>query len=251
MAVDPATHIGGFDVTLPIATADAGEGDDNLRHIKNVLKTDFAGVTGAVTATHTELNILDGVTATTAELNILDGVTSTAAELNKLDGISTTATELGYVNGVTSAIQTQLNAKAPSASPTLTSATLNTAVSGTAVLDEDNMVSDSATKLATQQSIKAYVDAQVATVAGIAQIITGYVNETSFSSSTGEDVAYVDKTVTAVSDTSKCVVHLQIESSRSPDYAITGRLTSTTNLRLACRASLTYMSGRYYIVEYS
>ena len=38
---------------------------------------------------------------------------------------------------------------------------LNTGVSGTAILDEDNMASDSATKLATQQSIKAYVDAQV------------------------------------------------------------------------------------------
>lgn len=44
---------------------------------------------------------------------------------------------------------------------TLTSAVLNTAVSGTAVLDEDNMASDSATQLATQQSIKAYVDSQV------------------------------------------------------------------------------------------
>jgi hypothetical protein len=31
----------------------------------------------------------------------------------------------------------------------------------TAVLDENNFVSDSATALATQQSIKAYVDAQV------------------------------------------------------------------------------------------
>jgi hypothetical protein len=41
---------------------------------------------------------------------------------------------------------------------TLTSAVLNTGVSGTAVLDEDNMASNSATKLATQQSIKAYVD---------------------------------------------------------------------------------------------
>lgn len=47
---------------------------------------------------------------------------------------------------------------------TLTSPVLNTAVSGTAVLDEDNMASDSNTQLATQQSIKAYVDAQVATV---------------------------------------------------------------------------------------
>jgi hypothetical protein len=41
---------------------------------------------------------------------------------------------------------------------TLTSPVLNTSVSGTAVLDEDNMASDSATQIATQQSIKAYVD---------------------------------------------------------------------------------------------
>jgi len=46
-------------------------------------------------------------------------------------------------------------------SPTLTSAVLNTAVSGSAFLDEDNMDSNSATKLASQQSIKAYVDAQI------------------------------------------------------------------------------------------
>ena len=43
---------------------------------------------------------------------------------------------------------------------TLTSAVLNTGVSGSAVLDEDNFASNSATKLATQQSIKAYVDSQ-------------------------------------------------------------------------------------------
>ena len=41
---------------------------------------------------------------------------------------------------------------------TLTSAVLNTGVSGSAILDEDNMSSNSATQLATQQSIKAYVD---------------------------------------------------------------------------------------------
>ena len=44
---------------------------------------------------------------------------------------------------------------------TLTSAVLNTGVSGTAILDEDSLGSNSATQLATQQSIKAYVDAQV------------------------------------------------------------------------------------------
>ena len=43
---------------------------------------------------------------------------------------------------------------------TITSGVFNTGVSGTAIKDEDNMASDSATHLATQQSIKAYVDSQ-------------------------------------------------------------------------------------------
>ena len=73
-----------------------------------------------VTASAAELNILDGVTATTAELNIMDGVTATTAELN-------------YVDGVTSNVQTQLNAKAPSSSPTLTTPTLTTPTLSSAI----------------------------------------------------------------------------------------------------------------------
>ena len=44
---------------------------------------------------------------------------------------------------------------------TLTSPVLNTSISGTAFKDEDDMASDSATAVASQQSIKAYVDAQL------------------------------------------------------------------------------------------
>ena len=44
---------------------------------------------------------------------------------------------------------------------TLTSAVLNGAISGTSIKDEDDMSSNSATHLATQQSIKAYVDTQI------------------------------------------------------------------------------------------
>jgi hypothetical protein len=57
---------------------------------------------------------------------------------------------------------------------TLTASTsLNIASSTTVdgVLDEDNMASDSATKLATQQSIKAYVDSQVGAVDTLAEIL--------------------------------------------------------------------------------
>lgn len=63
MPVDPALHIGNFDTANPTGATSRKEADDNFRHIKEVLKRDFAGITGAVTATHTELNRLVGVTA--------------------------------------------------------------------------------------------------------------------------------------------------------------------------------------------
>ena len=53
----------------------------------------------------------------------------------------------------------------------LTSPVLNTGVSGTAIKDEDDMSSNSATHLATQQSIKAYVDSQVDTVDTLSEIL--------------------------------------------------------------------------------
>ena len=70
------------------------------------------------------------ITSTAAELNILDGVTATASELNILDGVTSTAAELNILDGK-------------------------------AFLDEDDMSSNSATGIASQQSIKAYVDSQV------------------------------------------------------------------------------------------
>ena len=76
-------------------------------------------------------------------------------------------------------------------SPTITGATLittviNTSVSGTAVLDEDDMASDSATALATQQSIKAYVDVTIgspvfeAVLSGNQNILTTAVTKVEF-----------------------------------------------------------------------
>lgn len=45
------------------------------------------------------------------------GITATSSELNILDGVTTTTKELNYMDGVTSNVQTQLNAKASSTSP--------------------------------------------------------------------------------------------------------------------------------------
>lgn len=57
------------------------------------------------------LSKISDVTATASEVNVLDGITASTDELNILDGATLTTTELNYVDGVTSNIQTQLNAK--------------------------------------------------------------------------------------------------------------------------------------------
>lgn len=72
-----------------------------------------------------EANAIGAANALTYALaDLTDGVTASGAEVNILDGATLTTTELNYVDGVTSAIQTQLNAKAPLASPTLTGSPL-------------------------------------------------------------------------------------------------------------------------------
>lgn len=75
-------------------------------------------------------------------------------------GIDSSATS----NTVTLAIDSTVTTLAGSqtlTNKTLTSAVLNGTISGTSIKDEDDMSSDSASHLATQQSIKAYVDSQV------------------------------------------------------------------------------------------
>lgn len=76
------------------------------------------------------------------------------------------------------ALAVAIATKADIASPTFTGTTTFANLVGasgatvTAVLDEDTLVSDSATKLATQQSIKAYVDSQISSNNGLTEILT-------------------------------------------------------------------------------
>ena len=127
----------------------------------------------------------------------LEALTANRATITNGSGFlavsSVTNLELAHLSGVTSAIQTQLDAKLDDiVSSTdnalvrtdgttgealqdsgiiisdadfmsgIASLQLTTGVAITSILDEDNMASDSATALATQQSVKAYVDSSVA-----------------------------------------------------------------------------------------
>jgi hypothetical protein len=102
MGLETGTYIDSLVTTNPASTDGLAQADDHIRLLKSTIASSFPGVSGAVTATHTELNALDGITSSTSELNVLDGITATTAELN-------------FTDGVTSNIQTQLNAVAATA----------------------------------------------------------------------------------------------------------------------------------------
>jgi hypothetical protein len=74
----------------------------------------------SITADLSTAQTFTNKTLTSPKINENVALTSTATELNILDGATLSTTELNYVDGVTSSIQTQLNDKAPIASPTFT-----------------------------------------------------------------------------------------------------------------------------------
>jgi hypothetical protein len=121
--------------SLTITSADINGGTIDSTAIGNT--TPSSGIFTTLSASSTLTLGGTAVTSTAAELNILDGVTSTAAELNILDGVTATTAELNFVDGVTSNVQTQLNTKAPLASPTFTGTVVATSLDISGDIDVD------------------------------------------------------------------------------------------------------------------
>ena len=100
--------------------------------VSAVTATELGYVSGVTSAIQTQITAKQATitgaatTITGSDLTASRAVISNAS--GKVDVSAVTSTELGYVSGVTSAIQTQLGAKAPLASPAFTG---NTTATGT------------------------------------------------------------------------------------------------------------------------
>lgn len=98
---------------------------------------------------------ITGAATTITDSNLTASKALISNSSGKVAASSVSSTELGYVSGVTSAIQTQLNAKAPLASPALTGTpTAPTATAGT-----------NTTQIATTAFVKSAVETAVTGVA--------------------------------------------------------------------------------------
>jgi hypothetical protein len=142
--------------------ADAGVTNEQLQDVVGAMIS--SNTESGITVTYEDSDgTLDFVVGTLNQDTTGNSATSTALETARtiagvsFDGtsnITIASTDFSNTSNITllTASQTLTN-------KTLTSPVINTGITGTAFLDEDDLASDSATKIASQQSIKAYVDA--------------------------------------------------------------------------------------------
>jgi len=124
------------------------------------------------------------ITSVVAGTGLTGGGTTGAVTLNVIGGtgIDANADDIAIDSTVATLTGTQvLSAK------TLTSPVLNGTLSGTAFLDDDTLGDDSAIAVASQQSIKAYVDAQSHSTV-TADSVTTFTNKTIDEDATGNSI---------------------------------------------------------------
>ena len=164
MALESGTYLDDLVNTNPTATDNVSQGDDHLRLIKKVLKNSFPSVDAAVNAIHTGTSAPS--TAISAGLLWFDTTNNLLKLRNEANDAwitlpispvtsNTVDVDGGAIDGTPIGAASASTGKFSSVNIAGDGATV------TGIKDEDDMSSNSAVKLATQQSIKAYVDAQV------------------------------------------------------------------------------------------
>ena len=159
-----AATVGNLQGNIRLGTTAAGEIDTSSGNLTidsaggTITLDDNVTISGNLTVSGTTTTV-DSTTVSIQNAFVFEGATDDAHETT-LTTVDPTADRTISLPNATGTLVLK-DTTDTLTNKTITSAVLNTAVSGSAILDEDNMASDSATQLATQQSIKAYVDSQL------------------------------------------------------------------------------------------
>jgi fibronectin-binding autotransporter adhesin len=104
----------------------------------------------------------------------------------------------------------------------------------TNILDEDNMASDSATAIATQQSIKAYVDSQVGSFDTLAEVLAqgNTTGGTDLAVSTGDDITFADSSKAIFGAGSDLQIYHDGSNSYIKDDGTGDLIVSAANLQI-------------------
>lgn len=198
MALETATYISDLVSSNPTSSDGLSQGDDHLRLLKSTLKATFPNISGVVTPTQAELN---------------------------------------YVDGVTSPLQSQIDAKAPLASPTFT---------GTVVLPSTTSVGNvSSTELGYLDGVTSAIQTQidgkaasvhthgVADITGLgslatlntvntAQIVDGSVSSTKLASDSVTTAKIVDANVTTAKIADASITPAKLNGAQSGSAPVYG-----------------------------
>ena len=174
MGIESGNFITNLNSSYPLSSDNVSEGDDHLRLVKNVLKKTFPAGTNDAGPDQAVQVIVAKATAPTISGNASQSMGMVWLDTtNNLLKIRNQANDAWVTLAVNPETSNSVDIDAGTIDGTTIGATtastgkfstLNVAGDGatvTGIKDEDDMASDSDVKLATQQSIKAYVDAQV------------------------------------------------------------------------------------------
>jgi hypothetical protein len=102
MGLEAGTYISDLVVTNPVGASDAkSQGDDHLRLIKATIKNTFPNITGAMTLTHTQLNLAALKNAANVFTEAQD-ITKAGGSTLRLNGTGNNGIEIGRTDGVAS-----------------------------------------------------------------------------------------------------------------------------------------------------
>lgn len=193
MPLETGTYISDLVSTNPVGTDTVDKADEHLRLIKSTVKATFPNITGAVTPTHTELN---------------------------------------FVDGVTSAIQTQIDSKAPLASPNLTGVPL----APTAAVDTTTQQLATTAYVVNQGYLKSSTAAATySTPASVSSALGPYLTSAT-AAATYATPGYVSSALAPYATTS--YVNTQIAANAPGGFTFLGTVATTSGTSLPLSVSL-------------